>query len=125
MRITVTFDEHGNIQCLKCPELAFLASLGPARHHRASHVVPVNRLLRGLFHTLRNFCTDDSPLAEFTRRWPCRWQADLALSDGPVLGPFARRKEAIAAEVAWVETNILGSGPYRHQPQTNSTDHVL
>jgi len=110
MRITVTFDEHGNIQCIKCPELAFLAALGPTRHDRASHVLPVNRLMRWLFRKLRHVCEDDSPLAEFTRRWPCRWQADLALCGGPVLGPFTRRQDAIAAEVAWIETNILGGG---------------
>ncbi|MHB0961106.1 MAG: hypothetical protein ACYC0X_21870 [Pirellulaceae bacterium] len=108
MRITVTFDEHGNLQHIKRPELVFLESLGSARHQRASHVVPVNRLLSWLFRTLRSFCTDDGPLARCTRRWPCRWQADMALSGGPVRGPFSHRSEAITSEVAWIENNILG-----------------
>ena len=34
-----------------------------------------------------------------------RWHADLAPVSGPVLGPFARRGEAIEAEVAWLEAN--------------------
>jgi hypothetical protein len=32
-----------------------------------------------------------------------RWHADLRLLLGPVLGPFDRRSEALAAEVAWLE----------------------
>lgn len=31
------------------------------------------------------------------------WTADLSPVGGPVLGPFARRSEALAAEVAWLE----------------------
>jgi hypothetical protein len=36
-----------------------------------------------------------------------RWSADLALVGGPVLGPFARRSEALAAERAWLERHRL------------------
>ena len=36
-----------------------------------------------------------------------RWHADLRPVLGPVLGPFARRSEAIAAEVAWLEGHWL------------------
>jgi len=35
------------------------------------------------------------------------WWADLAVSGGPRIGPFARRDAAIAAEVAWLEKNRL------------------
>jgi hypothetical protein len=35
------------------------------------------------------------------------WWADLSLSNGPKLGPFARRADAISAEVAWLEKNRL------------------
>ena len=35
------------------------------------------------------------------------WQADLSPVGGPVLGPFARRSEALAAERAWLEANWL------------------
>ena len=31
-----------------------------------------------------------------------RWTADLAPSDGPLLGPFSRRTEALEAELAWL-----------------------
>ena len=36
-----------------------------------------------------------------------RWHADLRLLLGPVLGPFACRSEALAAEVAWLEEHWL------------------
>jgi hypothetical protein len=36
-----------------------------------------------------------------------RWQADLRPLLGPVLGPFPRRSEALAAEVAWLERHWL------------------
>lgn len=32
------------------------------------------------------------------------WTADMAPVGGPVLGHFARRSEALAAEVEWLET---------------------
>ena len=36
-----------------------------------------------------------------------RWLADLSPVGGPVLGPFDRRSEALAAELAWLEANWL------------------
>lgn len=37
-----------------------------------------------------------------------RWTAQLI--GGPQLGPFDRRSEAIAAEIAWLEANRLSDG---------------
>ena len=36
-----------------------------------------------------------------------RWHADLRPLIGPVLGPFARRGQALAAELAWLEEHWL------------------
>jgi hypothetical protein len=36
-----------------------------------------------------------------------RWLADLAPVDGPMLGPFQRRSQALAAEQRWLECNWL------------------
>ncbi len=33
------------------------------------------------------------------------WWADMSPVDGPKLGPFVRRSEALAAEVAWLENH--------------------
>jgi hypothetical protein len=35
------------------------------------------------------------------------WWADMSLSNGPKIGPFARRTDAIAAEIAWLEKHRL------------------
>ena len=35
------------------------------------------------------------------------WLADLSPVSGPVLGPFPRRSQALAAEQAWLEANWL------------------
>ena len=57
-----------------------LGSLGRPRIERASHVEPDR---------------------------DGRWHADLGPVFGPVLGPFATRSEALAAEVAWLEAHWL------------------
>jgi hypothetical protein len=46
-----------------------------------------------------------------------RWFADLAPCDGPVLGPFTQRSEALAAEERWLNEHCLARpldslGPY-------------
>ena len=37
-----------------------------------------------------------------------QWYADLSPTNGPRLGPFAMRSEAIDAEVAWLTEHWLG-----------------
>ena len=37
------------------------------------------------------------------------WTADLKPSGGPVLGPYPLRSDALAAERAWLTTNLLPS----------------
>lgn len=38
-----------------------------------------------------------------------KWLADLSPVGGPVLGPFERRSQALAEEVAWLESHWLDS----------------
>lgn len=75
---------------------------------RASHVEPACWALRVLFHLIRKRVDDDSQWAEFTRSWPCCWRARIF--NGPVLGPFATRPEAIEAEIGWLQTNWIMEG---------------
>ena len=67
---------------------------------------------------VRGIYTDDFPWRELGKALVQRashvepdhlglWWADLAVSGGPRIGPFARRDAAIAAEVAWLERNRL------------------
>jgi hypothetical protein len=37
------------------------------------------------------------------------WIADMGPSNGPILGPFPTREQALAEEVKWLEKNVLGS----------------
>lgn len=78
MQLIITPD--GRVECLYSETLD-LAALGPLAIRRASHVEP-----------------DDQG----------RWWADLGPSGGPVLGPFALRSEALAAEEAWLVSHRLG-----------------
>jgi hypothetical protein len=64
----------GQVACIYA-EAIDLAALGPLAIRRASHVEPD-----------RNG----------------QWRADLRPSDGPVLGPFAWRSAALAAEQTWL-----------------------
>jgi hypothetical protein len=73
--VTLRFAPDGTITTIYS-EAIDLAALGAVQIERASHVEP----------------TDDA-----------RWTADLAPVGGPVLGPFARRSEALAAEIEWLD----------------------
>jgi hypothetical protein len=68
-------DPCGGIRGVYAEDLD-LARLGRVAIHRGSHVEP----------------TADG-----------RWTADLAPVGGPVLGPFRRRSEAVAAERTWLD----------------------
>jgi hypothetical protein len=77
MRLTVS--PAGEARCLYT-EAIDLAALGSLTIARASNV---------------------EPLADG------RWIADLGLSGGPILGPFPKRSDALAAESEWLEANRL------------------
>ena len=60
-----------------------LTQLGRPKIHRGSHVEPSDA---------------------------GRWTADLSPVDGPVLGPFDCRSQALAAEVRWLKEHWLTRG---------------
>jgi len=35
------------------------------------------------------------------------WHADMSPANGPLLGPFKRRSEALDAEIKWLEEHVL------------------
>ena len=77
MRLLI--DRVGQVHCTYGEEID-LNALGPISIRRASHVEP------------------DSE---------GKWWADLAPVNGPKLGPFTKRSEALEAERAWLEENWL------------------
>lgn len=69
----------GSVRCIYSEQLD-LARLGQLTIERGSHVEP----------------TGDG-----------KWTADLSPVDGPLLGPFACRSNALAAEHRWLEEHWL------------------
>ena len=69
----------GTVRCIYTEEID-LAAIGSPTITRASHVEPDQQ---------------------------GRWQADLTPVGGPVLTGFAVRSEALAAELAWLESHFL------------------
>lgn len=98
--------EDGEISFVANPDLDEIAGeLGAITKRRASHVVPVRLLPRILFKLIRRCVADESRAAEWTRGWNCDWRAEII--GGPVLGPFSGRDAAIAAEIDWIDQNVL------------------
>ena len=79
-------DCQGGIRCLY-DELLDLGALGALTITRASHVEPDAQ---------------------------GRWWADLAPAQGPRLGPYGRRSDALEAEKAWLEAQLIGTVDGRH-----------
>ncbi len=69
----------GLIRFIHNDDLAEVMDLGKATTHRASYVEPGNG----------------------------GWTAELSPVGGPVLGPFARRDAALAAEVQWLQQHLI------------------
>jgi len=78
----IIIEPDGSARCVY-GETIDLSSLGELSIRRGSHAEPVD----GAF-----------------------WTADLSPVGGPVLGPFATRSDALAAEIAWLHENWLGRG---------------
>jgi hypothetical protein len=75
---------------------------------RASHVEPKNVLIRLTFHILRGIFGEKGWMAEFTRRWPCKWRINLSPINGPILpGLYKDRQEAIREEIKYLNSNFI------------------
>ena len=75
------FDTNGSVSCLYS-DILELDQIGRLTISRGSHVEPT---LDG------------------------QWTADMSPVCGPMLGPYRSRKEALAAEVGWLEANWLAT----------------
>ena len=84
MDITIVITPRGHVRCVHDDRLAPLYAHGQTQLRRASHVEP----------------TADA-----------RWTADLSPVGGPVLGPYALRSDALAAEAAWLTARLATLNP--------------
>ena len=75
----LVIDPAGRLRCVY-DEAIDLAALGQLQIARGSHVEPDEH---------------------------AHWLADLSPVNGPTLGPFATRSQALAAERAWLEEHWL------------------
>ena len=75
----IVFDPCGNGRCVY-GETIMLPRLGQIKIRRGSHVEPIAG---------------------------SRWIADMSPVEGPVLGPFAFRSQALTAERRWLEKHWL------------------
>ena len=72
---------------------------------RASRVEPLNPVFRYIFLAIRKTFGDEGRMAACTRTWSCTWRVRLFLKPWPILGPFATRDAALAAEKRWILDN--------------------
>lgn len=80
---TLRIDTNGVITAIYNDSLLPLLDEGNATVQRASHVEPAEG---------------------------GGWTADLAPVGGPVLGPFPKRSQALAEEVAWLQEHVINRG---------------
>lgn len=73
----------------------FEIELRERKEKRVSRIVPKNWFLRVFFLVLRRLFSDDGKIAEWTRRWRCKW---VVVIDGMVVGEFENRRQAILFE---------------------------
>lgn len=81
---TIRIDTEGHMTFIWSDKLQPLFAAGTGTIARASHVEP----------------TPDG-----------EWTADMGPVGGPVLGPYPVRGEALAAEVKWLNENVIGGKP--------------
>jgi len=106
-RRVVAIDSRGVIRFVDDGRFRGLAGHEGAVLRRASHVEPANGIKRMLFRMVRCLAGDHGSVARWSRRWRGRWRVDLAPSGGPILGPFADRRQAIEWEVQWLSDHAL------------------
>ena len=74
---------------------------------RASHVEPVNLILRIMFYAIRLF-GEDGRMGNWTRGWSCRWRVNLSPIGGIVIPvDFASRNSAISFEIDYLNNHFL------------------
>jgi len=91
----IVIRKDGKIEFIYDDRLRQLTQEGNATTRRASHVEP-----------------GDPTKGQN----PLKWYADLSPSNGPVLGGFEERQEALDAEVAWLNEHIIKAGIQRTAP---------
>lgn len=75
--------------------------------YRASHIEPVDPILRGVFHLTRKLFGDKGRVSAWTRRWSILWRVNMSPSGGGIIGIYRDRSKAIDAELAWLRRSMF------------------
>jgi hypothetical protein len=99
----IVFEADGSVACIHSSDLdPVLRAVGSSTLRRASHIEPYECLSLGLQ------CQIKVALNVPATSLFGKWFADLRPSGGYVEGPMDSREEALAFEIKWVNTNVLG-----------------
>ena len=105
---TLIIDENGDCKMI-LTQTAKQLNLTDSPSARASHVEPVNVVLRFLFHVIRRIVRDDSATAGWTRVWPCLWRVNMSPVGAGILPVhYSNRQAAIDAEVEALNRFFIG-----------------
>jgi len=96
MKSFISISKNGKIKTFYNDFNFLEKEIKTAKVKRVSHIVPENLFLRILFRILRFLFPDTSFIAEWTRKWKCKWI--VVFTDGECFGPFENREDAIVFE---------------------------
>lgn len=109
--VTFVIDEAGDMLFLVTECMLGSALVAEAHVQRASHVEPDNRVLRLLFHLLRQWLGDKGRMSDFTRKWPILWRVNTTPVGGPILPTrYQNRQAAIEAEINFLNRWFIQPG---------------
>ena len=108
----IRFDRDGSARTIYGEEID-LAELGVVELRRASHVEPTKELTEAarswLMDKFEQITDHLAEAADVRNRQ--KWWADMIPMNGPVLGPFDTRSEALAAERVWLDEHGIFKKP--------------
>jgi len=104
--LAFTIDQDGNIVLVYHPNddqtRAVISELATVvEDRRAGHVWPTSPVLRLAFRAIRAVFGSRGRMADWTRRWRCRWVVVDAETMTLLPGVYASHDEAVNAEVEW------------------------
>lgn len=105
--VEITFTPDGEIRFLVSEGTTSLLT-SEAVVRRASHVEPVSRPLRILFHGLRTAFGEYGWMSDLTRRWRCLWRVNMApVGHGVLPDLYLNRQDAIQAEIDYLNREFI------------------
>ena len=106
----IRFDTDGAARTIY-GEAIDLSELGVVELRRASHVEPTRELSAEARKWLLDKFEKTIDNLSSAVPDPMLWWADMLPMNGPILGPFATRSEALEAESVWIDDHGIVRAP--------------